>query len=243
MRGVKKSFPPLNVSPDGQTPQRFVDAERDYLADLHAGNVSARTQFDQLDKAKLRQPMYAEQRWLCVYCERRLSEDKTPHVEHWRPLNRAPEFALHWANLFLSCPTADTCDAAKGDRWLGVDGPELPWPTDLAYERLVGYNGRGEMRLRDNAPASDVIRRALELAINGTADHRAILNLNHPTLIAARRAALDQERTKLGRAFAGRTASRADRAARADEILDQDPRPAHVSIRVAWLRKKLGQRL
>ncbi|MDE0444342.1 MAG: hypothetical protein OXL38_19830 [Gammaproteobacteria bacterium] len=230
----------MNVSPDGQTPRRFVDAERDYLADLHAGGVSARTRFDQLDKAKLRQSMYAEQRWLCVYCERRLSEDKTPHVEHWRPLNRASEFALHWANLYLSCPTADTCDAAKGNRWLGVDGPELPWPTKLAYERLVGYNGRGEMRLRDNAPASEVIRRALELAINGTSDRPSILNLNHPTLTAARRAALDRQRAELDRAFAGRTASRADRSAQADEILDQDPRPAHVSIRVAWLRKELG---
>ena len=207
-----------------------------------------RTEFDQLDKAKLRQVMYGEQGSLCVYCERRLSEHESPpRIEHWRPRSGDPEHALHWDNLYLSCSTKDTCDRAKGSRRLKGDDadPDLPWPTELDYERLVGFTSRGEMCVRDDVPMGEATRRALELAIDdrqhGGERRRAILNLNHPTLVAARSAALDSERTRLNRDFRQRTASREERAARATQFLGQYPRPDFVSIRVAWLRKRLGR--
>ena len=73
MRGLEKPRPPANVSPDGQAPRRFVDAEQEYLAALRGGTIrKPRVEFDQLDKAKLRQVMYGEQGSVCVYCEREL---------------------------------------------------------------------------------------------------------------------------------------------------------------------------
>ena len=78
----KKPRPPENISPDGQAPRRFVDAEQEYLAALGSRPNKARfarTEFNQLDKAKLRQVMYGEQRSICVYCERRLSEGVHRH--------------------------------------------------------------------------------------------------------------------------------------------------------------------
>ena len=251
MRGLSKPWPPSDVSPDGQTPRRFVDAEREYrttLPDRSDRTKFARTEFDRLDKGKLRKVMSGEQSSLCVYCERRLSENREPaHVEHWRPLSGAPEHALHWRNLYLSCATIDTCDGAKGNRRLRWDDadPDLPWPTELDYERLVGFDSDGRMYVRDDVRIDGATRRALELTLDdhqhGGDRRRAILNLNHPTLVAGRRAALDSERTRLNRDVMQRTASREERTARATRLLDQERRPAFVSIRVAWLRRELGR--
>ena len=251
MRGLRKPWPPTNVSPDGQAPRRFADAEQEYLTALKGRTNKvqfARAELKRLDKAKLRQVMYGEQGSICVYCERRISEHESPpRIEHWRPLSGDPELAVHWDNLYLSCSTKDTCDRAKDNRRLraGDADPDLPWPTELNYERLVGFTSRGEMCVRDEMPMGEATRRALELAIDdGQHDgkqHRAILNLNHPTLVAARSAALDSERTRLEREFWQRTASREERAARAAQLLGRAPRPDFVSIRVAWLRKMLGR--
>ena len=120
MRGLEKPSPPSNVSPDGQAPRGLVDSEGVYLATLPSRKNPvkfARDTFDGLDKAKLRKVMSGEQKSLCVYCERALSEsDPSAHVEHWRPRSSAAEYALHWRNLYLSCSTRDTCGVRKDDR-------------------------------------------------------------------------------------------------------------------------------
>lgn len=261
MRRLSKPWPPGNVSPDGQAPRRFVDAEREYLTALtefdrarRAADVEddrpdrtrfARTEFDRLDKGKLREVLSGEQASLCVYCERRLSENgwPAPIVEHWIPLSGAPEYALHWRNLYLSCATSDTCDGVKGDRRLRWDDadPDLPWPTEIDYEGLIGFGSDGRMYVRDDVNVDEATRRALALAIgDGTEQQQTILNLNAPTLMAARRAALDSEHTRMEKEFKDRHATRNDREERATRLLGQNPRPPFVSIRVAWLRKKRG---
>ena len=248
MRGVRKPWPPSNVRNDNEESQRLTDAEKEYTADLQhrADKVAfAKSEFDRLDKAKLREVMYTEQRSLCVYCERYISEEagirdpKRPHIEHWRPKSRCPEHAFHWPNLYLSCSTCQTCGHRKGNRRLrsGDADPDLPWPTVVAYESLVGFNGLGEMYVRTDAQMSDATRRALQLAIR----RDGILNLNDPNLRTARAATLDQERTRLERDFKNQTASREERADRATAMLVRVARPAHVSIRVAWLLNRLGR--
>ena len=251
MRGLRKPWPPANVSPDGQAPRRFTDAEREYLAALGGATNKARfarAEFDRLDKAKLRQVMHGEQGSICVYCESGLVENESPPpVEHWRPLSGAPAYAIHWHNLYLSCPWPETCDGSKGARRLKADGadPELPWPTEFAYERIVGYSRGGDMYVRDDVHMDEATRRALELAIDDRRhdgrQRRAILNLNHPTLMAARREALDSERKRMEKDFENRTATRDEREERASQLLGRDQLPEFVSIRVAWLRQRLGQ--
>ena len=251
MRRLSKPWPPSNVSPDGQMPRRFVDAEREYLRALPNQSDRtrfARTEFDRLDKGKLREVLSGEQASLCVYCERRLPENGGPaRIEHWIPLSGAPEYALDWRNLYLSCTTIDTCDGAKGDRRLRWDDadPDLPWPTELDYERLVGFDGDGRMYVRDDVNIDEATRRALDLAIDdleyGGDRRRAILNLNHRTLVTRRRAALDSERRRMEKDFKNRTATRGEREERATRLLGRERLPAFVSIRVAWLRKMLGR--
>ncbi len=250
MRGLAKARPPANVSPDGQTPRSFAEAEQEYLAALpdRDNKVSfARSEYGRLEKGRLRQVMYGEQGSLCVYCERRIAEGyPPPRIDHWRPRSTDPHFAIHWKNLYLSCPKPETCDSAKGDRpfrW-EKDDTDMPWPVDLPYEDFVGFTSGGEVYVRSDVSLPDATRRALELAIadrpDGAGVRRSILNLNHPALVAARAAAVDSERTRVAKRPESEPANRDEREQLAAQILDVDQRPQFVSIRVAWLRKTLG---
>ena len=251
MRGVTKPWPPGDVYPDGQARTSLREAEDAYLAALPGMSnqrTFARSEFDRLDKQKLRCELYREQRSLCIYCEREVAEGHPqPRIDHWRPLGGGPELALHWKNLYLSCHSEETCDSAKGDRPLRWDDadPHMPWPVDLRYEDVVGFTTLGKIYVRSDVVLSDATRRALELAIadrpDGTQVRRGIVNLNHPALVAARAAALDSERTRMEKAFKNRTATKTQRSARATQLLNQVQRPSFISIRVAWLQNTLGR--
>ena len=253
MRGISKPWPPGDVYPAGQVQASLPEAENAYLAALPGMSdqgAFARSEFDQLDKRKLRHEMYREQRSLCIYCEREVAEGHPPpRIDHWRPRSGVPELALHWRNLYLSCHSEETCDSAKGDRSLRWDDadPHMPWPVDLRYEDVVGFTKRGEIYVRSDVALPDATRRALELAIADRPDggrvRRAIANLNHPALVAARAAALDGERMRLEREFRNRTATRDQRGDRASRLLGRGRLPEFVSIRVAWLRNTLGRGL
>ncbi|MBF0154001.1 MAG: hypothetical protein HQL64_09710 [Magnetococcales bacterium] len=243
MRGIRKPCPPGDVSPDGQPARTFTEAEQTCLEDLK-GLVSdsdktrcARGHFDRLDKSKLRAVMLREQHHLCIYCERRLGGNPIPHIDHWRPLSRNPDLALHWKNLHLSCANAETCDSAKGDQPLRCDAsdPDLPWPTECKFERYVGFTSGGEMYVRNDVGIAVATHRGLCYSIGET-----VLNLNAPALIAARKAAIDSEKSGIARRFKEKTASKTDRDKIADDMLKAAPWPAFVSIRVAWLCKLLG---
>ena len=164
--------------------------------------------------------MHREQRAICIYCERGIEEGHpAPRIDHWKPLSGNHNQTLCWKNLHLSCPTPATCDDAKGQRPLkwGDADPDLPWPVDIAYEDMLGFTSRGEIYVRSDANLDSARRKALELAIDDRQDgdrkREAILNLNHPTLVADRASAL----------------------------VVGDPLPQFMSIRVAWLRKTIGK--
>ena len=251
MRGISKPWPPRDVYPDGHAQASLREARNAYLAALPGApnRVSfARSEFDRLDKRKLRREMYREQRSLCIYCEREIAEGSPmARIDHWRPLSCDPGLALHWQNLYLSCPSSETCDSVKGDRPLRWDDadPDMPWPVDFRYEDVVGFTSRGEIYVRSDVELPAATRRALELAIadriDGAQVRSSLVNLNHPKLVKARAAVVASERKRMEKDFENRTAPRGEREERAARILGQEPRPAFVSIRVAWLRKRLGR--
>lgn len=252
MRGLRKPWPPGNVSPDGQQDRTWAQAERELLDGLPQAAASpvqyARFVYDSMEKCKLRAVMYREQGGLCIFCECRVEEGQsTPRIDHWTPLSAAPELALHWPNLHLSCATDVTCDCRKHEtRFRAAPGDnDLPWPVDLAYERCVGFTSLGEVYVRTDAPIADAQRRALVLALGIPHDDavkdNGVLNLNHPTLVAARVAALDSERTRLERDYKGKTATSKERVARAAALLKEQPLREFISIRVRWLERSLGK--
>ena len=148
-------------------------------------------------------------------------------------------------NLYLSCASLETCDAAKDDHPFRWDDADMPRPVDFRYEDVVGFTSRGEVYIRLDVALPDASRRAFEAALAGHVDgaqvRRSIVNLNHPALVEARAAAVDSERVRIKKDFEDRTATRDERDERATQLLDRDSRPAFVSIRVAWLRKRLGR--
>jgi uncharacterized protein (TIGR02646 family) len=251
VRGISKPWPPRDVYPDGQAQMSLRDAEKAYLAALPGVSNQrslARSKYEDLDNRKLRREMYREQRSLCIYCERQITEGcPTPRIDHWYPLSRDPGLAMHWRNLYLSCHKLETCDSAKGDhpfRWHDA-GSHMPWPVDLRYEDVVGFTSRGEIYVRSDVTLPDAIRRALERAIadrtDGARVRRSIVNLNDPALVKARSAAVRGERKRLAKDFENRTATRDEREERASQLLGRRQLPEFVSIRVASLRKTLGR--
>jgi uncharacterized protein (TIGR02646 family) len=251
MRRIPKPWPPADVSPEGQQQRRLVDAEREYLKALPnqaERTAFARSEFDRLNKAKLREVMYQEQRSICVFCERRVEESyPEPRIDHWKPLSGDHPLALHWKNLYLSCPAVETCDEAKGDNSLRCEenDSDLPWPADFAYEDILGFTSGGKIYVRTNVNIDDSVRRALALAIDAQPQANgfqpSILNLNHKVLVAARIAAIDGQRELIAKEFVGQHATTADREQRATALLQMNPFLPFVSVRVAWLRKTLGR--
>ncbi|WP_295443452.1 hypothetical protein [uncultured Thiodictyon sp.] len=124
-------------------------------------------------------------------------------------------------------------------------GISKPWLTDFEYDRVLGFTSGGEIYVRTDAILDSAMRSTLELAIDDRADgtnvRKAILNLNHPALVAARKAAIDAERARMERDFKGKTASREEREARAVVLLGRKTFDSFVSIRICWIRKRLGK--
>ncbi len=247
MRRIMKKQPPRNVAPAGQNSRTLKEAELDLRHGLESLEGQkrlrfVRARFDELDKASLRKVLYVEQKYLCVYCEIRLEEPNLsqataiPSVEHWKALSTEPEFALSWANLYLSCGNPESCNAARGDQRLsGSLEEELPWPASESYERWVGFTSDGKIYVRTDSTVRTELRDALAGAIEN------ILKLNRAELLAARRAAIDAERQLLARTLSGRHLDQEAKKQRAEERLKEKKYPAFVSIRVAWLRKELGK--
>ncbi len=251
MRRISKPWPPGNVSPEGQDPQSMKAAEKSFLVSVRGSSDPARHAriqfFDCLDKSKLREVLLKEQRYLCVYCQARIGETTIPRIEHWRPLSEVPELALRWQNLYLSCAFNATCDSAKGDRRLAwdEDDEDLPWPTDAPYHDWLGYSRGGKIYVQSNAPLSTAQRKALELALDdrrdGDRQRTSILNLNHPSLVSARKAIIDSERSRMDTDYPKRRASSEARHSRASGMLARKKYAKFISVRVAWLTKTMGK--
>ena len=170
-----------------------------------------------------------------------------PRIDHWYPLSHDPSLALHWKNLYLSCPKPETCDSAKANHPFRLDDADsqMPWPVDVRYENVVGFTSRGEIYVRSDVALPDATHQVLELAIadrtDGARVRRSIVNLNDPALVKARVAAVRGERKRMEKDFSNRTATRDEREERASQLLGRGQLPEFVSIRVAWLRKTLGR--
>lgn len=242
MRGLTKGQPPPNVSRDGQEAGTLAS----WAATCAAGLVGivererrtayARDLFDDMNKPKLRESLFAEQYELCVYCERRVEETKPPPpIDHWNPLSDFLHHAFVWENLHISCDSPDTCDKRKKH-----DPLNLPWPVDFRYEEVLGFTSGGLMYVRKDVAMEDSLRTALAVALEdqpGPPRIKSTLNLNHPALRAARAAAIQAEEE----AIVASPAMPADeRRQRALDLLARSERDAFVSARVAFWSGQLG---
>lgn len=258
MRGVQKAPAPVNVAPPDQPRRSLLQAERGLQSELKNSDLDqkklARAHFDQLHKPAVRASLLSEQRGLCAYCERRVTEPSdralrggrsAPRIAHWTPIVHAPSLALAWENLVLSCASPESCDIAQRDRSLG-----FPCPSQIPFEEVLTYTRDGWMIVPESPPhlapqEVTALREAAGRPPSPPCDRpsHGSLGLNTPALRAARRAALDGVREGLEKHAKTRTLSLAERQAFATRLLSQSPLPPHVSVQVAWLLRQLAGRL
>jgi uncharacterized protein (TIGR02646 family) len=242
MRGLIKGPPPANVSPPTQQQCSLAEADAAYqvsiarIVDNAARVRHARSEFDSMHKRHLRDMLFVEQRYLCVYCERAIDEGHPPPpIDHWNPLSLFLQEVFNWSNLHLSCRTVDTCDDLKADRPL-----DLPWPVTFQYEHVLGFTSGGRMYVRTDVAVTPQVRQALAIALEhqaGPPSIRSTLNLNQPALREARAAAIEAEETV---AESQSTMTAAQRQQRVATLLAQLRRDDFVSARLAYLSGQLG---
>ncbi len=91
----------------------------------------------------------------CAYCESKITHVTYPHIEHYRPKKKYPQYTFEWQNLLLACSICNG-SAHKGDKFPlkdgNVDKPLLLNPCDddpgqhLEFEqaRVVFLSERGQ---------------------------------------------------------------------------------------------------
>jgi hypothetical protein len=235
MRGLTKGPSPTNVSPPGQQQCSLAAADAAYQRSrvTAADPVShARSEFDSMHKRYLRDLLFAEQFYLCVYCERAIDEvQPPPPIDHWNPLSQFLHQVFDWSNLHLSCRTVDTCDDRKKSVPLN-----LPWPVSFRYEDVIGFTSGGRMYAREDVQVAPQVGHALARALDdqpGPPRVRSTLNLNHPALREARAAAIEAEDT-------WQPLTPVQRQQRVQALLAQSRRSDFISARMACLNGELG---
>jgi uncharacterized protein (TIGR02646 family) len=151
------------------------------------------TEFEDVrGKEKIRLALAIEQGYLCCYCLRRVEPVVGAiKIEHWASQRDTPERRFEWRNLLGSCMGGDgerlprrdlTCDTRKEDQALSVN------PTDASHVALVRFRGDGRVHSANAAIQVDLDR---------------TLNLNHVSLVRARKATIDSVRNELARRHPG----------------------------------------
>ena len=138
-------------------------------------------------KAEIVARLYADQRGLCAYCMRRLTEPSTAavRVEHWAPRHEADADPFAWRDLLGVCdgggdgaPRAQQhCDRRKGGRSLSIHPAR-----DRGLEQRILFHLDG--RVNVNAPE-------LRAQLIDEPGALSVLNLDAPKLVANRRAVVD----------------------------------------------------
>lgn len=235
MRRLTKGPPPANVAHPTQEPTSLAAWDAAYQVSVATAadpSKHARSRFDDMHKRYLRDVLFVEQRYLCVYCERAIDEvQPPPPIDHWNPLSLFLDQVFDWNNLHLSCRTVDTCDDRKKD-----DALNLPWPVSFQYEDVLGFTSGGRMYVRNDISVLPQLRQALEVALEdqpGPPVARSTLNLNHPALRAARAAAIESEEGES-------PATPAQQQQRITVLLAQARREDFMSARLAALNGQLG---
>jgi uncharacterized protein (TIGR02646 family) len=108
--------------------------------------------WDKYNKSYVKDALQRMAHGKCVYCESNIKHVAYPHIEHYRPKRRYPEFTYTWENLLLACPV---CNNDKSDAFPldPAESPLLLNPCDddpeehitFARGRLVALSERGKV--------------------------------------------------------------------------------------------------
>lgn len=170
-------------------------------------------------KERMRDALRIEHRGLCAYCNRRLPPGDRATIEHWRPRSAPGTDPFAWPDLLLVCEgdagAERTCDKKRGARPLTLHPARRP--PDV--EQVVRCRADGRLHVDDESHRAELT---------------ALLGLDAPIVVKARKAAID---AVLGVALHGRRLPRSLAVYQADEG-DLPPFPTLV---LPWLRRRVAK--
>ena len=160
-------------------------------------------------KTVLRNKMRRDQGFLCAYTMAPIDGPQGSHIEHIQPQWNRQDRATDYQNMVLCIPENGPCDfgaIAKGDE--DVDEANFVSPLNESCQRRLRYrfSGRVAPSEEDDAPAARTI---------------ALLALNHPILVNARRDAIRAQGILTSRGPQGRPLRGAISAAKALRLCDE----------------------
>jgi uncharacterized protein (TIGR02646 family) len=154
-------------------------------------------------KTVLRDKMHREQAFLCAYTMALVDGPEGSHIEHIQPQWNHQDRATDYQNMVLCIPENGPCDfgaIAKGDE--DVDETNFVSPLNESCQRRLRYRFSGKV-----APAEENDEPAARTI--------ALLALNHPILVNARREAIRAQGILASRGRQGRPLRGAISAAKA----------------------------
>lgn len=170
-------------------------------------------------------------------------------IEHFVTRSHEPRRMYDWDNLLGVCDgvmrggskgETFTCDTARGDRPLHINPAKPPPKPEDVF--IIGKSGEiiveGDDAKADPPPVAMVDDPRSQLRSNAKAD-RKTLNLNHPRLVAGRRAVIDDLRKRL------RSNDDIKAIRRLLQIFSNPTRdglPEYARVAVEYLRPKLRAR-
>lgn len=149
-------------------PQAFLDWKKGQDPDWCPSYAALDS--DRAMKALVRDALFAEQGFLCSYCNCRIGQ-KNSHIEHikpQRPAQRFPGCDIDYSNMVMSCepeqsPPKDSCGHAKGNEY---EPAQFVSPTDPDCEDYFTYTLDGQLRVKPGlarSAAAEATRRLLRL--------------------------------------------------------------------------------
>jgi uncharacterized protein (TIGR02646 family) len=151
---------------------------------LRACRSTPNANYDDCNKADIREALLDEQGHICAYCMRRIKEQpRTTDIEHYVAQSNDPKLKLNYLNMLGVCNMSDGkpakqqhCDKSRKNQILTVN------PLDIRCESEIKYDLKGKV-YSDN----DVINNDLD----------KILNLNLPRIMAIRKRVIETVRDSL----------------------------------------------
>ncbi len=183
------------------------------------------------DTDGLRAALVDEQRGLCCYCMRRISEDGGKmKIEHWHCTSRYPDEELDYGNLLGACKGGEGspygvqhCDTRKANR-------DLQWnPADprRRIEERIKYGADGTIRSTD-ATFDDQLNDVLNLNVSHIKDRRrAVQDGIVKWFEVSRRRKRSMSRSRL--------------RAKIDKLSCASPMDAYGPVVIWWLERRLAR--
>lgn len=212
----------------------------EYKKECRANNVPQPYLYKDFNRtSELRRILAVEQHDVCCYCQRHCKAYRTEHSypENGPDANESEELQLEYSNLFASCidslgnaPVDQYCDVAKGNTII------REFIKETSCQNYFRYNSNGEIIPNGQYHIWSDYENAQTLT-KDEEDARyviRVLNLNHHSLVDARKCCLDALLSVLEKK------TKEEWKAMIEKWLHSDVFPDFIELRIQYIQKYIN---